>query len=374
MVATNRKIFPWVLLMISCVMIAAFAVMWSRVWSVTTIEVPENYGTIRAVDHPRVSNWTEPANNPNEDRSIAVELTDGSLFAGVFDGHGGFDVSDQASALFTLEALDLEDLDKARREGDATMTKMFATIERQVEKTQRAKHHQNGSSKNGRDLRIGSCALVAWLTKNNLILAYTGDSLAFFFPDEPDADHPEAQQLNEFVHNIAYGYEQAKLQSRFPHEKPEDLFKCRGVAMTHCYMRGRLQLTRALGDLGLEPYVTHEPDVIKHTFTRSGYLVLASDGFWDEFPRDQRLVADLLRKMHSTKVTMGEKARNLVKLAYAVAAARIGVTAKGLEIETPSWMKRRHIDDITVVVMRVDLDSPDEVPKKPEEAADPAST
>jgi cytochrome c-type biogenesis protein len=96
-----------VLLLISCTVLTLFAITWSRVWLLTSIELPDDYGRMPVVDIGIASNWTEADNNPMEDHSILLQLSDGSVFAGIFDGHGGPDVSRQASRLFTLEALDL---------------------------------------------------------------------------------------------------------------------------------------------------------------------------------------------------------------------------------------------------------------------------
>jgi pyruvate dehydrogenase phosphatase len=73
------------------------------------------------------------------------------------------------------------------------------------------------------------------------------------------------------------------------------------------YVKGRLMCTRAFGDLALKlkhfnvkngkfseiknwdgPYITHEPDVIVKELTSDmKYVVMGSDGLWDEISLEQ---------------------------------------------------------------------------------------
>jgi serine/threonine protein phosphatase PrpC len=73
-----------------------------------------------------------------------------------------------------------------------------------------------------------------------------------------------------------------------------------------------LALSRAIGDkrFKVRPMVTAEPDVyIYNRSPKGGYLLLASDGFWDVFTNQE--AARMLRG----KFNCTEKARQLVQLA-----------------------------------------------------------
>jgi len=94
----------------------------------------------------------------------------------------------------------------------------------------------------------------------------------------------------------------------FPREK--DIVVCRSP--TSCYVKGGLQPTRAFGDLRLKkkefnfhdfsleygyrkpipiftgPYISAEPDIQVHQLTpQDKYLLMATDGLWDEIKRKE---------------------------------------------------------------------------------------
>lgn len=99
-------------------------------------------------------------------------------------------------------------------------------------------------------------------------------------------------KVNERL-NAGEPSEQERLKAEFPHEP--DIYKC--IKDTnYCYVKGRLQPTRSLGDFYLKnseynftnlaiftgPYIDHRPKLKRFPF--KGYhktLVLASDGLWD---------------------------------------------------------------------------------------------
>lgn len=55
-----------------------------------------------------------------------------------------------------------------------------------------------------------------------------------------------------------------------------------------------LAVSRAIGDVALQPYVTCEPELISHKLAdEDEYLVLATDGVWDVLSNEQ--VARLVR-------------------------------------------------------------------------------
>jgi len=47
-------------------------------------------------------------------------------------------------------------------------------------------------------------------------------------------------------------------------------------------VEGILAVSRAIGDIALQPYVTAEPEIMEKTIgSEDEYLILASDGVWD---------------------------------------------------------------------------------------------
>ena len=102
-------------------------------------------------------------------------------------------------------------------------------------------------------------------------------------------------------HNAREPYEQARLAAAHPRERLDALVQC--VRPGVCYVKGRLQPTRALGDLYLKqsawatgegqggevfapPYITATPEVTIRQMDVVGpdgdcFVVLASDGLWD---------------------------------------------------------------------------------------------
>lgn len=53
-------------------------------------------------------------------------------------------------------------------------------------------------------------------------------------------------------------------------------------------VQGQLAITRAIGDTELKPYITSEPEIV--SFQLEGdedFIIMASDGLWDEVSNDQ---------------------------------------------------------------------------------------
>jgi hypothetical protein len=94
--------------------------------------------------------------------------------------------------------------------------------------------YKNG---NGRVATAGSCATVALVLADRVIVANTGDSKAKLFAAVDDGY--EIIKLSE-THNIGKKKEQEWYLENFPSE--DDIFICKRPGI--CYVKGRLQPTK----------------------------------------------------------------------------------------------------------------------------------
>lgn len=161
---------------------------------------------------------------------------------------------------------------------------------------------------------VGSCALVAVVHDNKLYVANAGDSKAILLRKKPDGSYESIKLSTTF--NANKTYEKERLKAEFKNE--QDIVVCKRGDPKACYVKGGLMPTRALGDLRLKksefnfhsyppdlgyrkpipnfngPYISHLPEIKVFDLTKDDqYLVLASDGLWDEMKRSK--AAELLK-------------------------------------------------------------------------------
>jgi len=155
---------------------------------------------------------------------------------------------------------------------------------------------------------VGSCALIAVVKDNKLYVANAGDSKAVLLRKKDDNTYERIKVSKTF--NANKKYEKERLKKQFP--KEDDIVICRREDEKACYVKGNLMPTRAFGDLRLKhnefnqhmhpvelgyrrpipkfagPYITHEPEIQVIDLTKNDqFLVLASDGLWDEISRKE---------------------------------------------------------------------------------------
>lgn len=98
---------------------------------------------------------------------------------------------------------------------------------------------------------MGSCALVAVVQENDLVVANSGDCIAVLgqvsSSHQTDVNSFIAHQINR-EHNARNSLESLLLTQAHPNEP--NIIKCKNPHA--CYVKGRLQLTRAFGDLYLK--------------------------------------------------------------------------------------------------------------------------
>lgn len=196
-----------------------------------------------------------PANNPSEDRMV-IGSHNHWAFAAVFDGHGGWQVSEVASkVLLNLLLQSLEEHKECTAKDtynemkiDQVITEVFHEMERLIIDSIRPAF-QLGF---GDVAKVGSCVLVALKKDDRLIISNCGDCRAILGSSDPSnnnhlQDNYYATRINR-DHNCRVPYEQLQLQLKHP--KEDNLVVCKNAHA--CYVKGRLQLTRSLGDAYLK--------------------------------------------------------------------------------------------------------------------------
>ena len=104
--------------------------------------------------------------------------------------------------------------------------------------------------------RAGSCALVCVIANNKLYSANVGDSLGLIIEQDQDKRMSFIEVNREL--NANKPEERERLKKLFP--KEDDIVICKRDNMTACYVKGRLQPTRALGDLRLKHAEFNNPE------------------------------------------------------------------------------------------------------------------
>jgi len=372
---------------------------------------------------------TYPANNPSEDRhnvSLGERATPGKGSTGgwlssipfglggggatsaewnvlaVFDGHGGWQVSHLAQEKLVKDILTQLDAmgnaAKAPKEPDAgslpanqsvsvsaveqagplapisraaltAVDRVVLTAFKSIESEYLQKVRESYRLGFGEVAKVGCCALVALQRGDELIVANAGDCRAVLGSSPSASDTVNGKFLTTRLthdHNARMPLELLTLQREHPGES--DVVVCKTPHA--CYVKGRLQLTRALGDAYLKypefnqsgthrgryiaepytpPYVKSTPDVHHVKLgANDRFVVLASDGLWD-FLSDEDAVAVVegcLRDGNASQA--GDR---LVQRALEVAAGECGMTIEQLRALPAGSSRRNRHDDTTAVVL-----------------------
>jgi pyruvate dehydrogenase phosphatase len=309
-----------------------------------------------------------PANAPIEDRLDARIVERGTL-ACVCDGHGGWNVSQFAKK--TLLATVQSELGAITEDcdDDAVLGAMRRAYER-VDRDWQRSVEGAFSMGFGEVAKVGSCALTVLATLSKIFVANAGDCRAVV-GRLIDGQWSGEALTND--HNARLASEKARLAEEHPGEK--DIVVCRPHNPDACYVKGRLQPTRALGDLYLKysefngnrdtdtmpsygrripppytpPYITATPEVSALSWEegREQFIVMASDGLWDVLSNQEavEVVAAAAAKDPDAA------ANQLTMEALKREASAAGLSAMELMQLPPGKSRRRLHDDITVVVI-----------------------
>ena len=97
------------------------------------------------------------------------------------------------------------------------------------------------------------------------------------------------------------------------------------------------------------PYITHKPEIREFDLTsKDVFVVLASDGLWDEINFDE--VGKLLKEKSSNGV---EVSQTLLNTVLNRSAERHGKSRDFISQLPPGDLKRSIVDDVTIVVVNL---------------------
>jgi pyruvate dehydrogenase phosphatase len=205
-----------------------------------------------------------PANNPCEDRILIHDEANKFQIYGVFDGHGGWQVSD-----YILTNTPLILAPKLQNENQISVEKALKETFFELERNYITSIQQAYQLGYGEVGKVGSCVNLSIIQENQLTVANSGDCRTIIGTELGDLknsmnstiisyDHnPVITAVNGKIfgcyhvgrdHNARTSLEQYLLSSDHPNES--NIVKCKNPHA--CYVKGRLQLTRAIGDLYLK--------------------------------------------------------------------------------------------------------------------------
>jgi pyruvate dehydrogenase phosphatase len=195
------------------------------------------------------------ANDPIEDRYIFDQSVKNWKIVAVFDGHGGWNVADYASKVFVRELESSYETCAEDCEAKTMTTSLFETFDKIESAALKVANHAFKFGY-GNVVRVGSCALIACFNKNTILVANLGDCRAVLASKNPliDCDTyvgPKSQYVVTRLtgeHNARVPLEVLKLKTLHPDE--DNIVICKNPHA--CYVKGRLQLTRAFGDFYLK--------------------------------------------------------------------------------------------------------------------------
>jgi pyruvate dehydrogenase phosphatase len=203
---------------------------------------------------------TYSANDPCEDRNDFFRNSKCQI-AGVFDGHGGWEVSEYASNMLIPKLVAKLSDSSSEAKMDIDTIGVFSDIEQSyIDRVRKPYELGYGSLAS-----VGSCVCIAIAKGDRLTIANCGDCRAVLGSDislsSTDNSKKEKKAKSKFVatrlsrdHNARIPLEVLNLQEQHPDEQKADVVRCHTKNPSACYVKGRLQLTRSLGDL----YLKHE--------------------------------------------------------------------------------------------------------------------
>ena len=326
------------------------------------------------------------ANEPCEDKyfikKINISNSTGYIMS-VFDGHGGWILSQYASLLFYpyfLEEYNSKNNSEMTKEEKIlySLKKTFARIEEEFKLISLRKYYEG----NKKYKSIGTCALVALIINKKLYTANLGDSKAILLTknDNNKSENYEFKKVTK-IFNCRKKEEQKRLKEKWPNMK--DIYKCKREKI--CYVKGRLQPTSTLGDYYLKsplykidyktlyndeyinntlskyegPFIMNESDIkIFNLTSKDKYLVIGTDGLWDYL--NSKEIAKLTKEFLNEENKYFEEnniIENSDKIAFGLmekiidkSSKKYGISSTDiLDMKSGKKLRRIH-DDITIII------------------------
>ena len=259
----------------------------------------------KAICHQQaqIGTATYPANNPSEDRYVYhIDTESACKMIAVVDGHGGWQVSEYVSKSL-VETLKKHTIFNIPFKKESLIDKGMKTVFQDLENGYLDQVRSAYKLGFGSVASVGCCLLVALQQDKNVVIANCGDCRAVLGNQSADGGKYIGITITK-DHNCREIIEQIKLLREHPGE--ENAFVCKPNNTSACYVKGRLQLTRSIGDAYLKyhafnalegahrsagrhipspytpPYVSHEPEMHHIELgTNDKFLIIASDGVWD---------------------------------------------------------------------------------------------
>ncbi|CAM8958524.1 unnamed protein product [Rhodiola kirilowii] len=207
---------------------------------------------------------------PSFSRKDSETRNDLMHYFGVFDGHGCSHVAmrcrDRMHAVLKEELANQEDT-TSPIDWKSVMQRSFSRMDQEViELNKNVERNDCRCELQAPDRdAVGSTAVVAVVTRDEIIVANCGDSRAV----------------------LCRGGKATALSSDHKPDRPDELERIESAGGRVIYWNGPrvlgvLAMSRAIGDNYLKPYVTSEPEITITTRTAEDEcLILASDGLWD---------------------------------------------------------------------------------------------
>lgn len=259
----------------------------------------------KAICHQQaqIGTATYPANNPSEDRYVYhIDTESACKMIAIMDGHGGWQVSEYVSKSL-VETLKKNSIFNMSFKNEVMIDNGMKTVFQDLETGYLAQVRNAYKLGFGSVASVGCCILVALQQAKHLIIANCGDCRAVLGNQTiKDGNYIGITITKD--HNCREIIEQMKLLREHPGE--ENAFVCKPNNPNSCYVKGRLQLTRSIGDAYLKyrefnasegshrsagrhiplpytpPYVSHEPEMHHIQLCENDkFLIIASDGVWD---------------------------------------------------------------------------------------------
>jgi serine/threonine protein phosphatase PrpC len=233
---------------------------------------------------------TQERTNEMEDCSDTVVLDNTGCFTAVYDGHAGDNCAKYLQQKLYHE---IKSLSNEQIPSDAIITDVFLDVD--------AKFYES-KDWNQRYDPPGSTANVIFIKSNHervdILCASVGDSRAVMFDGETTIplsnDHRPTNET-----------ERSRIESYG------------GYICDRGKLQGFLSNSRAFGDFqAKDKGLTAEPEIIRYSLTRRfpSFVILASDGLWDEFPESSDIVRIVKNHLVHYHLFDGEPVReNLTK-------------------------------------------------------------